>query len=452
LIRADIARVTGDLESGTELALQALKLLPEEEAHARAVARVDLAHGYLATGHVNRSAEREAAEAILPVRRIGNRFATLISTTNLARLQALQGKLHQAVGTFALAEQVISGDGRMQELLNSAAYYFGLGDVLREWNQLEAAQQHLAHGLDLIQGTLSVDADVVTAGYIALAKLKQVQGDLAGSIRVLSEFVQLAGEGKFFAPLIARGAAVQAQILLWQGNLTASVQWMEESEIDYTDVDLSYPREVEYLTLARVMTVKGQTAEAERLLRRLLHLAEAGERKDSTIKILALQALALDAQGEPLQAINVLGHALSLAEPEGYIRTFVDEGDPMRSLISDFRLLIEKQADESISLFPYVDRLLAAFTGATSRALPVRNRANEVRTQLAIEILPESLSDRELAVLRLIADGASNAEIAKTLIIAISTVKRHTGNLYGKLGVNSRTRAIARAQLLGLLN
>lgn len=445
LIRADISRTTGDLSSGVAQALRALELLPENETLARSVSTMNLVHGWLATGYVSQTIEFEAAEAIFPVRKIGNRLATLISITNLARLQTLQGKLHQAADTYALLEQEVSAGGRMHEMLNSASYFFGLGDVLREWNQLETAQQYLAYGMELVQGRLSVDADVVMAGYLAMAKLKQEQGDPAGGIRVLDEFVQLANEREYFEPLVARSKAIQAQILLRKGNSSAAIRWMEESRLDITDLDISYLHEAEYFTIALVMIARARTHEALRLLERLLELAEIGERKDSMIKILAIQALAFYTNNELPRALTVLGRALSLAEPESYMRVFIDEGEPMRSMITDLRSRITDRSNKSLLLLSYVDQLLAGFPNRNPGEITPKNHP------YGNEEIPEHLSNRELAVLHLIASGASNAEIAQTLIIALSTVKRHTGNLYGKLGVRSRTQAIARAKELGLV-
>ena len=230
--------------------------------------------------------------------------------------------------------------------------------------------------------------------------------------------------------------------------------------------ELSFRREREYLTLARLFIRRGRdrpenadALKALQLLDRLGAAAQADGRMGSLIEILGLQAMAFQVMGDHGEALKAIEQALTLAGPEGYMRIFLDEGEPMRSLIADVRTsfaersaergpvarwLNEKQPDGSISPLSFADQLLAAFPGATPTAPPVSRRASEVRIKSVIENLPESLSDRELSVLRLIATGASNAEIAETLTISVSTVKRHTGNLYSKLGVSSRTQAIAR--------
>jgi LuxR family maltose regulon positive regulatory protein len=172
------------------------------------------------------------------------------------------------------------------------------------------------------------------------------------------------------------------------------------------------------------------------LLARLLEAAEAARRVGSVIKILALQALAFQAQGDVGQALSALERALSLAEPEGYVRTFVDEGEPMARLLR--RAL-------SQGITPnYVARLMAAF-GETAESSP------SVVQPLVNQPLVDPLSKRELEVLRLVAAGLSNREIAQELVVAVSTVKSHINHIYGKLDVKSRTRAVAQAQALGLL-
>ncbi|MCE7989984.1 MAG: helix-turn-helix transcriptional regulator [Caldilinea sp. CFX5] len=471
VIRADIARVRGDLASGVALAHQALAYLPATEALARAVGQMNVAHAYLFNGDVTQAAERLAAEAIAPLQKIGNLFATTIAITNLARLQALQGRCRSAAATFALAEQITPGGGQLQDLLNGAAFYIGLGDLLRERNELEAAGQQLTQGMELVRGLLSVDADVVTTGYIALAKLRHALGDLPGGLALLDEFVQLARERGYFAPLIARAEAVRTQLWLASGvaNLAAASQWAAASGLHADDEDLPYLRESEYLTLARVLIAQQRTVEALRLLARLLPNAEAGGRGGRVIEIRLLQALALHAQKLFAEAYAALHHALSLAGgpigAEDYIRLFVDEGEAMRFLIFDFRsfqartgsdkLWIAQQptVDQNSQLSVYVDKLLAAFgneqVNAGEGLLAEQAQIQNPKSQ--IQNLVEPLSDREQEVLQLVAAGLSNSEIATRLIVTTGTIKTHINHIFSKLHVQSRTQAVARGRELGLL-
>jgi LuxR family maltose regulon positive regulatory protein len=188
-----------------------------------------------------------------------------------------------------------------------------------------------------------------------------------------------------------------------------------------------------------VFVAQGKLEEALRLLGRLLSAAHAGGRTGSVIEILTLQALILQRVGDTDRATSVLGRALSLAEPEVYVRMFVDEGDPMTALL---RSLQARGASSG-----YVDRLLVALqrSGGGAR-VPVGPTVSTYGQRL-----PEGLSERELEVLRLVASGRSNREIARELYVSLGTVKTHINNTYRKLGVNSRTRAVARARDLDLV-
>ena len=237
-------------------------------------------------------------------------------------------------------------------------------------------------------------------------------------------------------------AAVRAQLDLAQGNLSAAIRWANGSGLSAEDGDLPYPRESEYLTLARVRIAQARSDPAALFLQQTLSLldrlresAEAKARTGSVLEILALRALALEACGDRTGALSTLEQALVLAEPEGYIRLFVDEGAPMLALL--------RQAQAHSTVPGYIATLLAAF----GEAVP----ADRSSLAPASESLLEPLTEREREVLRLLLEGASNREIARRLVLSVNTVKRHVYNLCGKLGVQSRTQAIARARTLNLL-
>jgi LuxR family transcriptional regulator, maltose regulon positive regulatory protein len=251
--------------------------------------------------------------------------------------------------------------------------------------------------------------------------------------------MRLAEVREFVPLLLAWGRAAQAKIELAQDHLAAALSWADGSSLSEA-ADLSYPREREYLTLARVCIAQARAepagpflSEAQRLLDRLLADAERSARMGSVLEILIVQALALAAQHDRKRALIALERALTQAAPEGYVRIFVDEGKSMLALLH--------QAHGIAS--GYVARLLAAFGEPTSAAalLPTS----------AADALVEPLTPRELEVLRLLARGLSNQEIAHELIIEVGTVKRHVNSLCGKLGVNSRLQAVARARTYDLL-
>ena len=238
--------------------------------------------------------------------------------------------------------------------------------------------------------------------------------------------------------------ALLARAWLAKGNLTEALHWTREQNLSVDD-DLSYLREFDNITLVRVLIDQyksGQTEEsiqkAMGLLERLLEAAEAGGRLRIIIEILVLQALAFEEQDNISHALASLKRALTLAEPAGYFRIFVDEGPPMA------RLLYEVLSQE---ISPgYVRQLLGAFP------LEGPEKVDTSKTQSHEFELIEPLSERELEILQLIADGLTNQKIGTKLYLSLNTVKAHTRNIYGKLGVNSRTQAVARARALGLIS
>jgi LuxR family maltose regulon positive regulatory protein len=330
-------------------------------------------------------------------------------------------------------------------LLEGPAYYAGLGAVLYEWNDLDAAEWHLAQAMQQLLGRQVVDAEDVALGYLAHARLQHARGNDADAQRTLETYTDLARQRGFVAHLVARGAAAQAQLALLHGNLAAAVAWADASDLQATD-ELSFPREAEYVILARVRIAQAGAwlPQAVELLERLLEDAEAKARLGSVLEILIVRALAHWAQETHSDALATLERALQLAAPEGFVRRFVDEGPVMAAML---------QAAHAHGIAPdYITQLLAAFLRIEGRELRAE-AAESIHTVLRPQssALVEPLSVRELEVLRLIASGKSNAEVARTLVIAISTVKTHTNSIFSKLQVTSRTQAIALARDLQLL-
>ena len=441
-LRSQVARSIGDSERCAILAQQALDMLLEAEVTypmlpVLAIARVNALNTYVVDGDVTLATEQRAEATAVSVRASGDLRAILRGMSSLARLQVLQGRLRQAAATYTQAAQLFLKDGGLQTLLGCAFYCFGVGDLLREWNQLDLAERHLRQGITPDWGMLMMDAVGVTGCYLALACLQQARGERIQALETFDAFARIAHQYGFVSHLVTHGAAVRAQVELAQGNLAAAIQWAETSGLSARD-DLSYSREREYLTLARVRIAQGQAQpagpfllEALALLERLLEDAEPKARMRSVIEILLLRALALEAQGKQDEALRTLGRALALAEPGGYIRLFLDEGAPM--------LVLLRQAHARQITPGYVVTLLEA---AGEQVIP---------TPLRSSWLMESLTARELEVLRLMVDGASNREIADRLVLSVNTVKKHVSNLCGKLGVQSRAQAIAKARTLQLL-
>jgi LuxR family transcriptional regulator, maltose regulon positive regulatory protein len=366
--------------------------------------------------------------------------------TNLAWLHVMQGRLRQARATYEAAMQEVSESAKMQQLVNGSAYYFGMGDLYREWNDLGTAQSHLEQGMEAVaRGTLIVDADVILLGYLSMARLQQALGDPNGALATLEELAHLTQQRNFVASVLARAAAAKARVWLAQGDLLAAVRWAETSGLR-AHGGPNYPQEGEYLTLARVLSAQGQEDPSGRLLGdalglldRLLKAAEDGGRMGSVIEILVLRALALKKRGDQSEALAALERALMLAEPEGYVRVFVDEAEPMAALLSELLSARRKGLREARrrNMLDYVRRLLAAFESSRPSAEPP---------------LLAPLTAREREVLGLIASGLSNREIANRLFVEVSTVKSYANSIFRKLGVQSRTQAVAEARALHLIS
>ena len=441
-IRARIALFSGDIPQAVSLAEQALTLLPEDEVIPRAGALATSTRAYLMSGDMTLDTEHEVAAAIALTRTSDNAFAIVGSIALLARLHILQGRLRLAAATYRQVMQVAPQPGILETLFTGLYYYFGLGDLLREWNELEAAEQHLVQGMALVKETLTVEPFVALLGYTALARLQQARGNTREAFAILDALTRLIEQRHFAPHLLSQGAAVRAQLELAQGNVVAAIRWADASGLSSEDDDLQYPREGEYLALARVRIAQGGEDPAApllqdtlRLLDRLQKSAETKARQGSVLEILVLRALAQEAQGDRRSALSTLERALLQASPEGYIRLFVDEGEPMLALLREIH---------GRSRVPgYVATLLSAFGEQHLSDLPPPSARPGA--------LAERLTEREREVLRLLLEGASNREIARRLVLSVNTVKRHVYNLCGKLGVQSRTQVIIRARDLHLV-
>jgi LuxR family maltose regulon positive regulatory protein len=281
----------------------------------------------------------------------------------------------------------------------------------------------------------------------AMARIRKAQGDPAGALDLLDQAERLYDGA--FSPNVRPIAARKTRVWVAQGRLGEALGWARAQGLSIEN-ELSYLREYDHITLARVLLARYQSDRADDsicgvvgLLERLLKAAEAGGRKGSVIEILILQAIAYQEQDDQPRALRSLERALTLAEPEGYVRIFVDEGEAIR-------LLIEKQArNRDHPLSDYTDKLLAAFpqpVAAPKSARPGRARAIVHQESDTIE----SLSQRELEVLKLLRSELSGPEIAGQLIVSLNTLHTHTKNIYNKLGVNNRRSAVRRAEELDL--
>lgn len=438
--RALVAVLKGDTPGAIQLARQALDNLPEDDLFLRGLVAMNLGLAYDAQGDMAQASQvYSQAQAIGQAS--GNDLVSLMSASQLADIKVLQGKLHEAA---AMYRQIIQSAESGKQLSIASMAYISMGRLLYEWGELDDATHHLSTAIELSQQWKS--ADMPATCLVHLAHIRQAQGDAKGARDLLGQAEQALQGHIISPPTVSTVRAFQARLWIRQGNLEAARRWAQEYQARPSDIPCypGYLRQIEGATCARVLIAQGKPEAALQLLDLLMQAAEAAGQTGNVIELLALKALALQARGQSAQAMTTLERALTVAEPEGYLRTFVDEGEPMRLLISDFRLWIERQSrGKDQNLIGYADRLLAAF--ARLAPMPQSKISNLKSTMV------EPLSERELEVLRLIAEGLSNAEIAAKLVIAQGTVKRHINNIYGKLGVGSRTQAIARSRELGLL-
>jgi LuxR family maltose regulon positive regulatory protein len=333
--------------------------------------------------------------------------------------------------------------------VNGAAYYAGMGEIHLQWNDLDSAERYLRQAVDLAAGGLTAGADVITESYLSLARLHEARSHPIEASATLDQLLSLARRRAFFYLLRERGEAARGRLALHQHDLAAAISWAEGyGEATHT----TYTREDQHLTLARVLIARAENPSADclnealLLLERMFTAAAGAGRTNSVIEILVLRALALQAQHERMAAVQALGRALVLAEPESYVRVFVDEGAPMAALLKD---VIQARREAPYDQQPagpsrYARRLLTEFHPRDPSDTPTPHSRERP--------VGDSLTEREREVLELIAAGLSNREIAVRIYVATSTVKSYTNSIFRRLGVSSRTQAVAEARSLGLLS
>lgn len=272
--------------------------------------------------------------------------------------------------------------------------------------------------------------------HLCLLRVLFTSGDLAGAEEIAQEMQNIAREQDVPPWITNPTAAWQGRIWLAQKRIDLALQWVAERGLDIAGGSLLL-RETEYVVLARILLAQGQRKQAAELLQRLLETADAGGHTSLQIEILLLLALLHETGGHTSRAMAMLQRALTIAEPGGYVRVFLDEGPPMAHLL--YEAVARGIGPE------YARRLLTSF------AKEAAGQAGATNVQSAGPVLIEPLSERELEVLQLIAQGLTNHEIANRLYLSLNTVKAHTRNIYGKLDTHSRTQAVARARFLGIL-
>ena len=431
--RAGLALVLGDVAGTVTYARRALDLVPEDDHLWRGAAAALLGLASWTSGDLE-TAHRSYADGMARVQKAGNIADAIGCAIALADIRIAQGRLHEAMGIYEHALQLATEQGD-PVLRGTADMYVGMSELERERNDLHAATQHLLRSKE--QGEHTGLPQNRYRWRVAMARIREAQGDLDGALDLLQEAERLY-VGDFF-PNVHPVAALVTRVWVAQGRLGEALDWARAQGLSAHD-QLSYLREFEHITLARVLLARSTSDRADRsmreaigLLERLLQAAEAGERTGSAIEILVLLALAHQAQGDIPAALVPLSRALTLAQPEGYVRMFVDVGAPMAELLT-------RMKDEGGRMKEYIRKLLAAF-GKQEDVHP---------SSLIPHPLMEPLSERELDVLRLLGTYLSGPDIARELMVSLNTLRTHTKNIYDKLGVNTRQAAVRRARSLDL--
>ena len=430
IYRAAVAQALGDVTNTVKYAHQALDLFPEENHLGRGAAAGFLGLAYWTKGELE-AAHRSYADCLTRVQKGGHISDAIGCATALADIRIAQGRLREAMSTYERGLQLAT-EQDVPPQRGVADMYVGMSELLRERNDLDAARQHLLKSQEL--GEHMGLPQNRYRWRVAMARIREAEGDLDGALSLLREAERLYVSD--FFPNVRPVPALKARVWVAQGKLGEALGWARERGLSTHD-DLSYPREFEHITLARILLAQYKNDHANRsllkvmgLLERLLRAAEAGQRIGSQVEILILQALAYQMHGDIPAALAPLARALTLAEPEGYVRIFTGEGPSMAALL-------EKAVKQGIAS-NYAGQLLRSFGKAEERT-PAKQG------------LIEPLSERELAVLRLLGTDLDGPEMARELRVSLNTLRTHTKNIYSKLGVNSRRAAVRRAEELDLL-
>jgi len=444
-LRAHLASLRGDADGAIRMAGQVLARLPAGEGWLQFNAEWNLARAHWLNGELGE------AEHALAATRPGSEVLAVTMCWQRGEVLRAQGRLGTALASYrqALAAGTQAEGPALPAL---GTIHAGAAAVLYEQDELAAALEHATEGVagcrQLVRGWSVTSGQTLAEALVVLARVQLALGDRAAASAAVSEAAE-AGPSPDAVDLFNPAGALRVRLLLALGELAEAAAWVTARGLDPGDQP-SYPREREYLLLARLLTAQGQPDRALPLLERLQAAAAAQARTGSLIEIGAVTAAARAACGQEAGAVAALAGALELACPEGYLRVFADEGPPLAAVLDR---LIAAQRSGRMPPAPgvplaYLRRLQAAYRPGETRAVPPQVIP---AAAVAAPPLAEPLTDRELQVLALLAAGISNQQIARELVVALETVKKHVSHILGKLGAANRTQAVARARALGLL-
>jgi LuxR family maltose regulon positive regulatory protein len=425
-VRGLLAHFQGDAPRAIQMGQRALETLPEGNQVVRGIAAHVLGEAYRHSGDLAQSSDANAEAARL-AKATASALLVASAMSSQADVEIERGRLRRGSEIYQEVMQLaVLPDGTA--LPAASRIYSGMARVFYEWNDLAAATRAIERSIELAQRGGIVER--LAMDHVVLARIKLAQGDLDGAWGAIRAVEQLGREHNLPATPAGLAKAFPARLWLAEGNLAAAGRWVQEAGIAIDD-PVPFARESEYLSLLRVLLAQGEHDAVLAFVERMLPIVEAAGRVGRAIELLTYQARAYGGKEAILQALDALERALSLAQPEGYVRMFLDHGPPMAELL--------RLAGSRGMVRLYVSRLLSEFGDESGESAP--------RAQPLIE----PLSERELEVLRQLAMGKSNDEIAAALVIATGTVKRHLNNIFGKLDVRNRTQCVARARELHLI-
>lgn len=439
MYHAAVSLLNADVTNTMRYAQQVLDLASEDDNLLRGSASSLLGLAYWSGGNLD-TTYKMFSNGMAYLLKVGFIPDVIGGSVTLADIQIIQGHLREAMDIYEHGLQLATKQGA-PVLRGAADMHVGMAELYRERNELHAAVQSLHKSKEL--GEFNGLPKNPYRWRVVMARIKESQGDYDAALQLLNEAEPLYLSD--FSPNVCPITALKARIWIKQGELEKALDWARERKLSIEE-EPSYLREFEQITFARILLSQYQNSHAKNflneaigLLDRLLKAAEAGGRNGSVIEILILQALAYQMRENISSALSALERALKLAEPEGYVRVFVDEGKNLETLL-------RKAASRKI-MPEYIAKLLSAFE-AERKGLDVETPPSAAPVSGS---LIEPLSQRELDILRLFKTELSGPEIAQELVIALSTVRTHTKSIYNKLNVNSRRTAVKRAIELGLI-
>lgn len=437
LLRAELAAARGDAEGTASHARWALAKMTDAEHGPRLGARFLLASADWMGGRME-DAELGFGEVLVEGRATPESYPLMSSCFKLGRIQRVRGKLSDALQTYREGLRFAHERGHISTF-HAGEAQLGIAQVLYQRNQLGDALRHVTESIELCRKV--VEFQLPAWGRVCLAWIRQATGDAEGALKAMEEACAIRPVPDMIA-LWNPAPSERARLLLAQGRVEEASRWTEEVGLNENDI-LSYAREAEYLVLARILLARSHPDRALPILEQLDALARSQGREESLIQIHALRSLALQAAGDQPAARTLLVRTLSLAHPQGYVRVFADEGTPMAGLL---RALSGSGQDRG----PRMSRPVTAFRNRILRAFEPVDRATDEET--GATHLPDLLTEREVEVLRLVAAGRRNREIAEELWVAVDTVKKHISHILDKLAATNRTEAVAEAMNLGILD